>query len=203
MLTVGFDLDMTLVDSRAGIRACLEALADETDRTIDADAIVAQLGPPIRRALADAFAEHELDDAVRRFRVHMASFGAAMATPMPGAGDAIASVQSLGGRVLVVTAKHQPLAEVTMTATRLATDALVGDLWGVDKALALREWSAQIYVGDHWADVHAARAADATSVVVLTGGIDRRSLEDASPDAILTDLGEFPDWLAQRYVRRR
>ena len=195
MLTVGFDLDMTLVDSRAGIRACLQALSDETGRPIDSDAIVAQLGPPVRHALANAFDEAELDDAVRRFRVHMARFGAAMATPMPGARNAIAAVQRQGGRVLVVTAKHQPLAEVTMTATRLATDALVGDLWGADKAQALREWHATVYVGDHWADVHAARAADATSVIVLTGGIEAAAFDEVSPDVVLPDLLAFPDWL--------
>lgn len=189
---------MTLVDSRAGVRACLKALSDETGRPIDADAIIAQLGPPVRRALADSFDEAELDDAVRRFRVHMARFGAAMATPMPGAREAIAAVQRNGGRVLVVTAKHQPLAEVTMTATRLATDALVGDLWGADKAAALREWNATVYVGDHWADVHAARAADATSVIVLTGGVAAESFDDVRPDVILPDLLSFPDWLDTR-----
>jgi len=198
VLTVGFDLDMTLVDSRAGIRASLEALADETARTIDADSIVEQLGPPVRDALLSAFGEDEVDEAVRRFRVHMAEFGAAMATAMPGAREAIAAVQAHGGRVLVVTAKHQPLAEVTMTASRLATDALVGDLWGVDKAIALRQWHADVYVGDHWADVEAARAADAVSVVVLTGGVTRESLEEASPDVILQDLHDFPAWFTSR-----
>jgi phosphoglycolate phosphatase len=198
VLTVGFDLDMTLVDSRAGIRASLDALADETGRTIDADAIVEQLGPPVRDALLDAFGEDEVDEAVRRFRVHMAKFGAAMATAMPGARAAIAAVQASGGRVVVVTAKHQPLAEVTMTASRLATDALVGDLWGVDKAIALREWHADVYVGDHWADVAAARAADAVSVVVLTGGVTRESLEEVNPDVILSDLHAFPTWFDSR-----
>jgi len=98
----------------------------------------------------------------------------------------------------VVTAKHQPLAEVTMTASRLATDALVGDLWGVDKAIALREWHADVYVGDHWADVAAARAADAVSVVVLTGGVTRESLEEVNPDVILSDLHAFPTWFDSR-----
>ena len=42
MLTVGFDLDMTLVDSRPGIRASMDALAQETGVPIDVDVVIAR-----------------------------------------------------------------------------------------------------------------------------------------------------------------
>src|SRR2546423_15398758 len=43
-LTVGFDLDMTLIDSRPGIAATYDALAAETGRGIDSAAPATRLG---------------------------------------------------------------------------------------------------------------------------------------------------------------
>ncbi|BFO22549.1 hypothetical protein SHKM778_89370 [Streptomyces sp. KM77-8] len=50
--TVGFDLDMTLIDSRPGIRACYLALAARTGAYIDADLAVSRLGPRSRTSWA-------------------------------------------------------------------------------------------------------------------------------------------------------
>ncbi len=47
MLVVGFDLDMTLVDSRPGIAATLRALSAETGVFIDAELVVSRLGPTL------------------------------------------------------------------------------------------------------------------------------------------------------------
>ena len=51
-LVVGFDLDMTLVDSRPGIRAVYDALAAESGIAIDSAAAVSRLGPPLEDELA-------------------------------------------------------------------------------------------------------------------------------------------------------
>ena len=48
---VGFDLDMTLIDSRPGIRAAYQALTAETGVLVDADLAVSRLGPPLRAEL--------------------------------------------------------------------------------------------------------------------------------------------------------
>src|SRR5690606_37442156 len=45
--TIGFDLDMTLVDSRPGIRAVYEELSRQTGVFIDAELAVFRLGPPL------------------------------------------------------------------------------------------------------------------------------------------------------------
>src|SRR3954464_10408892 len=70
--SIGFDLDMTLVDTRPGIHAALLALAADTGCDVDADAIVATLGPPVATALAPYFPADEIDDAITVFRTHMA-----------------------------------------------------------------------------------------------------------------------------------
>src|SRR3954454_16501796 len=52
-LVVGFDLDLTLVDPRPGVRAAFEALIAETGVTIDIDTVLGRLGPPLEVELAE------------------------------------------------------------------------------------------------------------------------------------------------------
>ena len=51
-LVVGFDLDMTLIDTRPGIAAVWDALSAETGVPIDSAAAVSRLGPPLSEELA-------------------------------------------------------------------------------------------------------------------------------------------------------
>lgn len=59
-LTVGFDLDMTLLDTRPGIKATYLALSAETGTYIDADLAVTRLGPPLTVELTNWFTEEQL-----------------------------------------------------------------------------------------------------------------------------------------------
>ena len=54
-MTVGFDLDMTLVDSRPGIRASMRALTEETGVPVDVDVVINRLGPKLEWELAHWF----------------------------------------------------------------------------------------------------------------------------------------------------
>ncbi|MET9166820.1 HAD family hydrolase, partial [Streptomyces cellulosae] len=66
--TVGFDLDMTLIDSRPGIRACYLALADRTGTHIDADLAVSRLGPPLAEELVNWFPAERVDEVADLYR---------------------------------------------------------------------------------------------------------------------------------------
>ena len=50
--TVGFDLDMTLIDPRAGIIEVFDVLAAETGIPLDGRAFVTRLGPPLQHEFA-------------------------------------------------------------------------------------------------------------------------------------------------------
>lgn len=67
-LTVGFDLDMTLIDSRPGIRAAYQALSAETGIYIDADLAVTRLGPPLELELAHWFPAARIQEMGDRYR---------------------------------------------------------------------------------------------------------------------------------------
>ncbi|MFJ4920969.1 HAD family hydrolase [Streptomyces sp. NPDC088725] len=193
--TVGFDLDMTLIDSRPGIHAAYTALSAETGVRIDADLAVTRLGPPLDLELAHWFPEDRIAEMADRYREIYPAFAIEPTLPMPGAREAVKAVQELGGRAIVVTAKHEPNAKLHLTHLGIEPDAVIGWLWAEAKGEALREHGASVYVGDHTGDVRGARTAGALSVAVPTGPCDEDELRAAGADVILRDLTAFPAWL--------
>ncbi|MGW4808946.1 HAD family hydrolase [Kitasatospora sp. NPDC004272] len=200
-LTVGFDLDMTLLDTRPGIKATYDVLAAETGTVIDSDLVVSRLGPPLAQELANWFPPERLDAVVERYRELYVEHALAPTLELPGALAAVAAVRAAGGRVLVITGKWEPNARRHLDGFGLEVDALVGDLWAETKGEALRAHGADVYVGDHLGDIRGARAADAVAVGVATGPYGPDELAAAGADAVLRDLTEFPAWLAGHLAR--
>ncbi|MGI5353191.1 HAD family hydrolase [Streptomyces sp. CA-250714] len=195
--TVGFDLDMTLIDSRPGIHATWRRLAAETGVPIDADLVVSRLGPPLVQEMAYWFPEEEIPAMAERYRALYPDYAIEPTTALPGAREALDAVRAAGGRTMVVTAKHGPSARLHLDHLGLDPDVLVGELWAEGKAEALTAHGATVYVGDHVGDVRGARMAGASSVAVATGPCDEGELTEAGADVVLPDLTAFPSWLAE------
>jgi phosphoglycolate phosphatase len=193
-LTVGFDLDMTLIDSRPGIRAAYRALSAETGVPIDADLAVTRLGPPLEQELAHWFPADRIQEMGDRYREIYPEYAIGPTPAMPGAREAIQAVRAAGGRTVVVTAKHEPNAKLHLAHLGIEPDAVIGWLWAEAKAEALREHGARVYVGDHVGDVRGARAAGALAVCVPTGPCGADELRAAGADVVLADLTAFPAW---------
>ncbi|MCD0485737.1 HAD family hydrolase [Streptacidiphilus sp. ASG 303] len=194
-LTVGFDLDMTLLDTRPGIRATYDAVAAETGVRIDSALAVTRLGPPLEVELAHWFPEHRIPEVADRYRELYVDIAVPACVPLPGAAEAVAAVRAHGGRVVVVTGKHGPNAQRHLDHVGLAVDALAGSVWAQQKGEALRAEAASVYVGDHLGDITGARAAGALAVAVATGPYGAEALREAGADAVLEDLTAFPAWL--------
>ena len=194
--TVGFDLDMTLIDPRLGMVEVFDVLAAEFGVPLDGAGFVTRLGPPLSHELARYGLR---DDCVReiiaRYRAIYPGIAIPKTVAMPGAIDALKSVTAHGGRTLVVTAKYGPTARAHLEVLGVEVDAVVGDLWSTGKAVALQEYGAEVYVGDHLGDITGARAADAWAVAVATGPISAADLAAAGADVVLDDLTKFPEWL--------
>jgi phosphoglycolate phosphatase len=194
-ITVGFDLDMTLIDSRPGIHAAYQALSAETGVWIDADLAVTRLGPPLEQELAHWFPDDRIQEVGDRYREMYPTYAIEPTPALPGAREAVTAVQNLGGRAIVVTAKHEPNAKLHLAHLGIAPDEVIGWLWAEAKAEALREHGASVYVGDHTGDVRGAHTAKALSVAVPSGPCDAAELRAAGADVIIDDLTAFPDWL--------
>jgi len=196
--TVGFDLDMTLIDSRPGVAKAIDRVGAEFELALDGEEFSNRLGPPLALLLAEAGAPEALIPAlVTRYRELYPSI-VPHVPALPGAEAAMAAVRERGGRVLVVTGKHQPLAQLHLDELGWDVHHLAGDLWSAGKAEVLRTYGASIFVGDHAGDMVGARTAEVFAVGVTTGPCDAEELREAGADVILGDLTEFPDWLTAR-----
>ncbi len=197
MLTVGFDLDMTLVDSSPGIRASMNALSEETGVPIDVDVVIARLGPKLEWELAQWFPAEQVDQMSERYRWHYWEYCVGSGTVLlPGARESMDAVRAHDGRAVIVTAKPERLAYRCLETVGLHADAVVGHVHGDEKRDALREHAAGIYVGDTVTDIRSALDASAIAVGVTTGPDDARKLIAAGADVVLDTLDDFPRWLS-------
>ncbi len=194
-LVVGFDLDMTLIDSRPGVEASFDALNAELGTSIDGALLASRLGPTLETEMAAYFPAAEVAQVCDRYRAIYAELGPPGSFLLPGAAEAVAAVRDRGGTAIVVTAKYEPNAHRCLDHVGIAVDHVYGWLHGAQKGQALREHRAFAYVGDTPPDVDAARAAAATAVAVPSGPWSATELRAAGADVVLDSLLDFPRWL--------
>jgi phosphoglycolate phosphatase len=192
---VGFDLDMTLIDSRPGIRAAFQVLTAKTGVFVDADLAITRLGPPLRAELREWFPAEDVEAAVDTYRGLYPDYAITPSVPTPGAPEALAGVRELGLRVVVVTSKLGRLARLHLDHLGMVVDELAGDLFAEGKAAALTEHGVRWYVGDHVADMVAARTAGVPGIGVTTGPCSAEELSAAGASYIVPDLTGFPELL--------
>ena len=200
VLVIGFDLDMTLIDSRSGVHAAMSALIAETGAPIDPDVVVARLGPPLERELAEWVPADQIGPLADRYRELYAEVGIEGTVALPGADTALDAVHALRGRTLVVTAKYEPSARRCLEQANLTVNDVVGWRHGPQKGETLSEHGAVVYVGDTPPDLDAARIAGAIAVGVPSGPFTATELTAAGADIVLDSLLEFPDWLTATFT---
>ncbi len=186
---------MTLIDTAPGFGAVLTVLGRELGVEFPVADMTARLGPPLEAMLAGHLAADVVGPAGDRFRELYPEHAVLPVPVLSGAHEALGAVRRHGGRVVVVTGKYAPNAQLHLDHLALDVDVLEGWVWGIGKADVLRREGASIYVGDHIHDVEGALAAGAISVSVLTGGCTRAELLAAGTDVVLDDLRQFPSWL--------
>ena len=208
-LVVGFDLDMTLIDSRDGIRAVYDVLSAETGVVIDSALAVGRLGPPLDVELAHWVPAERIPALADRYRELYPEHAITVSGVLPGAVEALAAVRRHGAGVVVVTGKHTANARLHLDHSGLVVDEVEGwapdqqTMYGEGKAAALRRHGVGVYVGDHVADLAAAHAAGAVAVGVPTGPYDRAALLAAGADVVLDDLTGFPAWFDEHVLAVR
>lgn len=185
---------MTLADTRAGIAACYDEVASRLGVEIDSETIIKRLGPPLEVEMANWVAPERLDEATALFRDLYPGLAVPVTTATAGAYEALKAVRARGGKIIVVTGKNLSDAVRTVEALGFDVDEVVGSLFGAAKGSAIARFGAAAYVGDHVADIEAARAGGAVSVAVATGPYTESELREHGADVTLRDLREFTAW---------
>ena len=191
---VGFDLDMTLINSRPAILASFSQVARETGTAIDPDAVDRRLGVKLEDELAFWFPPERVAAAAEIYRRHYLRLAEPMTTVLPGAHEALAAVRAAGQRAVIITAKHLMSAGPSLRAAGLVPDELFTLAHGPEKAAVLRRLKAVAYVGDTPPDMAAAVQAGARAVGVTTGSFTGEELAGAGADVVLDSLAGFPAW---------
>jgi phosphoglycolate phosphatase len=193
---VGFDLDLTLINSRPAIMAAWQAVADELGVNIDLADVDRRMGIKLEDEVAYWFAAPDRAGAADSYRRHYVSLARTHTFLLPGAAEALAAVRKAGERAVVVTAKHPVSVQPSIAAVGLEPDEVVAHVHGPEKAAALARLGAAVYVGDTPADMAAGEHAGATAVGVPTGSFSRAELVAAGARVVLGSLTEFPPWYA-------
>ncbi|MEI6373877.1 MAG: HAD family hydrolase [Actinomycetes bacterium] len=201
MAVVGFDLDMTLVDSSEGITRSLLATCELFGAFPQAAEVTATIGLPLTVVFPLWIPQIPYDQALEAYRAHYRVHGIPTTLPMPGAHEAVDIVRSAGGTVLVVSAKKIDFVEAVLNVVAITVDVIVGDLFAEGKGAALLNYGAEVYVGDHPGDMVGARTAGAAAVGVSTGPASAEDLWKSGADVVLASLVEFPGWLGARIDR--
>ena len=172
---VGFDLDLTLIDSRPAILAAWEHLAQETGVAIDLTAVDARMGLKLEDEAAYWFPPSEVDRTADGYRRHYVRLAPVMTTALPGAAAALTAVTAAGATAVIITAKHPVSIGPSLTAAGLPAAEIYAHVHGPEKAAVLERLRAAVYVGDTPADMAAARSAGARAVGVPTGSFEQQS----------------------------
>jgi phosphoglycolate phosphatase len=193
---IGFDLDMTLVDSADAIVACVAHACAAYGVEVDEDAVRATVGLPLEQVFPDLIPGVAYAEALEVYRAHYLSHGLAMQSLLPGAREALEAVTRDGFSVVVVSAKKDSHVQAVLDTVGLDpfVGEVVGERFAETKADALRERGALVYVGDHVGDVVGALGAGAVAVAVATGPTSRDDLVAAGGDPVLDDLTGFLPW---------
>jgi len=191
---VGFDLDMTLIDSRPAILASFAGLGRDTGTAIDLAAVDRRLGLKLEDELAFWYPPDQRAAAAALYRRRYVRLAGQMTTSLPGAHEALAAVRAAGERVVIITAKHAVSVEPSLRAVGLEADEVFTFVHGPEKAAVLNRISAAAYVGDSPPDMAAAVQAGVRAVGVATGSFSADDLTRAGAEVVLGSLTDFPAW---------
>src|SRR5271165_3806210 len=154
---VGFDLDLTLINSRPAIMASWSAVADELGVRIDLDEVDTRMGIKLEEEVSYWFPADSQQSAADSYRRHYVRLAPTMTLPLPGAAEALSAVRLAGERAVIITAKHPVSVTPSLAAVALVADEVFAYVHGPEKAAVLASIGAAAYVGDTPADMAAAR----------------------------------------------
>jgi phosphoglycolate phosphatase len=193
---VGFDLDLTLINSRPAIMAAWQAVSDELGVAIDLAEVDQRMGIKLEDEVSYWFPAQDQQAAADSYRRHYVRLTPGLTFLLPGAAEALAAVHRSGERTVIVTAKHPVSVQPSLDAVGLAADEVFTHVHGPEKAAVLARLGAAVYVGDTPADMAAGQSAGAVPVGTPTGSFTAAELTAGGAAVVLGSLAEFPAWYA-------
>ncbi|GAA4400059.1 HAD family hydrolase [Tsukamurella soli] len=189
MFTIGFDLDLTLLDTSQRILRASRLAFTDLGASVDDAQLLPHMGVPMEDVARELVPGIDTVAFMRSYRHH---YDTDATTPVPvlqGADDLIAAIAERGGQSVVVSAKQQAAAELAVADAGLKVAAVVGDHFGGRKGEALRRFGrVAAYFGDHVEDARAAQVAGCPFIGVATGAYAEADLAAAGAAHTVSNL---------------
>lgn len=180
MLTIGFDLDLTLVDTSKAIVYSAEKALNEIDHNCPSNLIESSIGLPMLETLGSLLKNPKKARHVyERYQEIYFSEGFRLGTPLPGVENTLKFLKEDGSKIAIITAKREKLAVRQLGFCNIEYDILKAGCFGKMKSNAMRECEIALYVGDHLEDFKAAKDAGVLFVGVSFNRFSR--LEEFLP----------------------
>lgn len=191
MFTIGFDLDLTLIDSRQRILTAARRAFADLGHAVDDAVLLPHMGVPIDDVAREVVPGIDAGRFLLRYREHYDTDSTTPVPVLPGADELLAAIRAAGGMSVVVSAKQQAAAERAVAEAGLDVTAVIGGHFGERKGDALRRFgNVRAYLGDHVEDAAAARAAGCPFIGVTTGEFGDEALMGAGAARTVGHLAE-------------
>jgi len=210
--TILWDLDGTLTDPKPGITRSVQFALRELGIDVqDLDSLTPYIGPPLRDgfALHHGIPHHQLEDAVRHYRVYFTDQGLYENAVIDGVPELLSALRADGRRMAIATAKPEPQALIilehfglldffdvvgaaTLDTTRITKDDVIEhtlELLGISEDTVAR--AATVMIGDREHDILGGRAHGLATIGVAWGYAEDGELEAAEPDLTAHDLAQL------------
>ncbi|GGE23852.1 HAD-IA family hydrolase [Streptococcus himalayensis] len=106
-----FDLDGTVVDSSAGIKAGFRAAFERMDTAIPSDTILETfIGPPLEVSFSTFGDANWIQEAIHAFRIYYKKHGVYQVEVYKGLTNLLSSLKKLGYHLYITTSKNEPMA---------------------------------------------------------------------------------------------
>tara|TARA_B110000090_G_C13046567_1_gene317824 strand:- start:30 stop:488 length:459 start_codon:yes stop_codon:yes gene_type:complete len=138
-MIIGFDLDMTLVDSSAGITHCMDYILTKYGITsISKQEMYNTIGVPLRDAFLKWIPDEErCDKIVAEYRAIFNEIALPKIVLLKGALDTLKAVKRIGARVLVVSSRGQQSLEDVIKFAGIEEYVIVRGLIFMFRAMAI------------------------------------------------------------------
>lgn len=204
-----FDLDGTLIDSKAGILNSVKYFMDKTnipenERPEDLNPFI---GPPLRDSFRLLFglSADEAEDATKIYREYYSKSGFKEYQVYPGIEETLTFLKNSGCSLSLVTSKAEFYARMIVKASGFSGlfDAISGCMLNGERSkkhdlilytldqLKLKPSKSVIMIGDRYLDVEGAHVSGISSAAVLYGYGDRSEFDHLSPDLFVNKPEEL------------
>ena len=203
-----FDLDGTLVDTKAGLISAFTHTFAQFGLLIPQEQMQSYMGPPLRQTFAQYVKESEVETAVMTYRTFYANHGLKEVQLFEGVKEMLIQLHQQGVPMGVATSKEQSVAKKILEHFELdsffcviegaSQDTSKDNKTAVMKA-ALSHFSCDtkkvLMIGDREHDLIGAKNCGLDAVSVLYGYGTMEEYQEFSPVYIAKNVQELTEWL--------